>query len=69
LEYQKFFRLSSEIKAIRHWSAKVDFANLKNDPIGKRHGVGPAVVQNIKLNLGESVGKMDRHVIGVRFFE
>jgi hypothetical protein len=65
LEYQKLFGFSSEIEAIRHWSANVDLANLEKDLIGKRRGVGPAVVQNIKLNLGESVGKMDRHVIGV----
>ena len=32
---------------------------------GKRHGVGPGVVGNIKLNLGERVIKPDRHVIGV----
>jgi hypothetical protein len=65
LEYQKLNGHSSEIKAIRQWSASVNLNDLKNDPIGKRHGVGPAVVQNIKLCLGESVGKMDRHVIGV----
>lgn len=41
------------------------FDDLKNDPIGKRHGVGPGVVGNIKLNLGERVVKLDRHVIGV----
>lgn len=65
LEYQKEHGLSSEIKAIRHWSAQVKPEDLKNDAIGKRHGVGPGVVGNIKLNLGERVIKPDRHVIGV----
>ncbi len=65
LEYQKLFGLSSEIEAIRHWSASVNLADLKNDLIGKRHGVGPAVVENIRLNLGDRVVKSDRNVIGV----
>ena len=65
LEYQKEFGFSSEITAIRDWSARVNLAELKNDSIGKRHGVGPAVVGNIRLNLGERVVKADRHVIGV----
>jgi hypothetical protein len=65
LEYQKHHGLSSEIEAIRHWSTRVKLDDLKNDPIGKRHGVGPGVVGNIKLNLGEPVIKLDRHVIGV----
>jgi hypothetical protein len=65
LEYQKEHGLSSEIEAIRHWSARVDLKKLKNDFIGKRQGVGPGVVGNIKLNLGEPVIKLDRHVIGV----
>ncbi len=43
----------------------MDLKNLKKDFIGKRHGVGPGVVGNIKLNLGERVIKLDRHVIGV----
>ena len=43
----------------------MNLAELKNDPIGKRHGVGPAVVENIRLNLGDRVVKPDRHVIGV----
>jgi hypothetical protein len=65
LEYQKEFGFFSEITAIRDWSARVNLAELKNDSIGKRHGVGPAVVGNIRLNLGERVVKADRHVIGV----
>ena len=65
LEYQKLHGLSSEIEAIRHWSEGVKLDDLKNDFIGKRHGVGPAVVQNIRLNLGELVMKPDGHVIGV----
>lgn len=78
LEYQKLKGLSSEIDAIRQWSkavglkaeSAVNFREfhkyLKNDdPIGRRRGVGPAVVQNIRLCLGESVGKTDRHINGV----
>lgn len=65
LEYQKFHNLTSEIEAIRHWSAAVKLDDLKKDFIGKRRGVGPGVVQNIRLNLGERVIKPDRHVIGV----
>lgn len=65
LEYQKLFGLASEIEAIRHWSARVKLSDLKNDPIGRRRGVGPGVVGNIKLNLGDRVVKPDRHVIGV----
>lgn len=65
LEYQKDQGLSSEIEAIRHWSASLDHRNLKKDFIGRRRGVGPGVVGNIKLNLGERVIKPDRHVIGV----
>jgi hypothetical protein len=65
LEYQKENGLSSEIDAIRHWSAGVKDKELKSDFIGKRHGVGPGVIRNIKLNLGERVIKPDRHVIGV----
>ena len=65
LEYQKKYCESSEIEAIRHWSKNVRLDDLKNDFIGKRHGVGPAVVGNIRLCLGERVVKEDRHVIGV----
>jgi hypothetical protein len=65
LEYQKEHELPSEIEAIRHWSAALNPEDLKGDPIGKRHGVGPGVIGNIKLNLGERVIKPDRHVIGV----
>jgi hypothetical protein len=65
LEYQEQMGFPSEIEAIRHWGARVDVSDLKHDPIGKRHGVGPAVVENIRLNLGCRVVKGDRHVIGV----
>lgn len=65
LEYQKFHNIPSEIEAIRHWSANVKPNDLKHDFIAKMHGVGPGVVGNIKLNLGERVIKPDRHVIGV----
>jgi hypothetical protein len=64
-KYQKEHDLSSKIEAIRHWSERVKPEDLKNDPIGKRHGVGPGVIGNIKLNLGERVIKPDRHVIGL----
>jgi len=43
----------------------VKLRDLKHDCIGKRRGVGPGVVGNIKLNLGERVIKPDRHVTGV----
>jgi len=65
LEYQKLHGLSSEIEAIRQWSGRVKLDDLENDFIGKRHGVGPGVVENIRLNLGDRVMKPDRHVIGV----
>jgi len=65
LEYQRQNGFSSEMEAIRHWSSKVKPEDLKNDFIGKRRGVGPGVVANIKLNLGEGVIKPDRHVISV----
>ena len=65
LEYQRAVGLASEIEAIRHWAAQVDVKDLKNDPIGKIYGVGIGVVENIRLNLGLSVVKPDRHVIGV----
>lgn len=65
LDYQNDKHLSSEIEAIRDWAASVRLSDLKNDHIGKRHGVGPGVVENIRLNLGMPVVKPDRHVIGV----
>lgn len=65
LEYQTQYQLASEIQAIRHWSARVDRSHLEDDFMGKRRGVGPGVVGNIKLNLGERTIKPDRHVIGV----
>lgn len=65
LEYQQSVGLASEIEAIRHWAAQVDLKKNKSDPIGKIHGVGPGVVENIRLNLGLPVVKPDRHVIGV----
>lgn len=65
LDYQKEYGFSSEIEAIRHWSTNLKLEDLKNDFIGKRPGVGPGVVANIRLNLGEVVIKPDRHVISV----
>jgi hypothetical protein len=43
----------------------VNLSDLKNDLIGKRRGVGPGVVENIRLNLRDRVVKPDRHVIGI----
>ena len=65
LEYQNQLGILSEIEAIRHWSERVDLSNLKDDFIGKRHGVGVGVVENIRLNLGYRIVKPDRHIIGV----
>ena len=65
LEYQQSAGLASEIEAIRHWAAQVDVKNLDDDSIGRIHGVGIGVVENIRLNLGLPVVKPDRHVIGV----
>lgn len=71
LKYQKENGWPTEIEAIRQWSARVDLDKLEKDPIGRLHGVGPGVVGNIKLCLGEPVVKRDRHVVGVmtRFFQ
>lgn len=65
LNYQKENGCPTEIEAIRRWSASVKLDKLKEDPIGRLHGVGPGVVGNIKLCLGEPVVKRDRHVVGV----
>lgn len=65
LNYQKENGCSTEIEALRRWSASVNLDKLKEDPIGRLHGVGPGVVGNIKLCLGEPVVKRDRHVVGV----
>lgn len=65
LEYQETIRSPTEIDALRHWATKINLSNLKDDFIGKRKGVGIGVVENIRLNLGYSVIKPDRHVIGV----
>lgn len=63
LEYQESLGLPSEIQAIRHWATNVNVSNLKSDPVGNRRGVGVAVVENIRLNLGMPVVKPDRHVV------
>ena len=65
IEYQGIQNIQREIEAIRHWADRVDIDNLKGDPIGNLHGVGPGTVENIRLNLGYSTVKPDRHVIGV----
>lgn len=65
LEYQQAFNQPTEIDALRHWASRIQLSNLKSDSIGKRYGVGKGVVENIRLNLGYSVLKPDRHVIGV----
>lgn len=65
LEYQASKNIPSEIEAMRDWAEAVDIDDLRNDPIGKLEGVGPGTVENIRLNLGYSTVKPDRHVIGV----
>jgi hypothetical protein len=65
LEYKESGKYSSEIEAIHDWASNLNLSKLNEDPIGKRFGVGPGVVENIRLNLGYSVMKPDRHVIGV----
>lgn len=65
LKYQKENGWPTEIEAIRQWSAGVDLDGLEKDPIGRLHGVGPGVVGNIKLCLGEAVVKRDRNVVWV----
>ena len=67
LEYKHINEVPSEIDAIRHWTESVDIkkSQLKKDFIGRRHGVGPGVVENIRLCLGYNVIKPDRHVEGV----
>lgn len=55
----------SDAVRVFHWSERVDLSNLKDDFIGKRHGVGVGVVENIRLNLGYRIVKPDRHIIGV----
>ena len=65
LDYQIAGNFSSEIDALRDWAENVDKHGLTQDPIGKCKGVGAGVVENIRLNLGCSVIKPDRHVIGV----
>lgn len=65
LEYQQKSKKETEIEAIRDWASNLNMNKLNEDFIGRRHGVGPGVVENIRLNLGCSVIKPDRHVIGV----
>jgi hypothetical protein len=65
LEYCSTLGISTEIGALRHWAENVDIKNLNSDPIGRLHGVGIGVVENIRRNLGMHVIKPDRHVIGV----
>jgi hypothetical protein len=67
LEYQQENGFPTEIQALRDWCSKVDVTTMKkDDPIGKRNRVGPGVVGNLSLCLGNrSIVKLDRHVIGV----
>lgn len=53
LAYKEQFGFLSEIAALRHWSLNINRRNLKNDFIGKRPGIGPAVINNIRLQLGD----------------
>jgi hypothetical protein len=65
LRYQHEIGATSEIDALRDWANSVDIKQLGDDPIGRLRGVGPGVVENIRLNLGLPTVKPDRHVIGV----
>ena len=65
LDYMADQQLASEIEALRHWAERVDLKQLSADPIGKRRGVGPGVVGNLRISLGLDAIKPDRHVIGV----
>lgn len=65
LEYKDLIGASNEMEALRHWATRVNVKDLRNDFIGRRKGVGIGVVENIRLNLGYTVIKPDRHVIGV----
>lgn len=65
LMYKESVMAPTEIQAIRQWAENIDISDLRKDPIGKLKGVGIGVVENIRLNLGYSVVKPDRHVIGV----
>ena len=63
LEYKVENNITSEIEAILDWANKVNINNLDTDIIGKRSGVGPAVVQNIQLTLNFNTIKGDRTVL------
>lgn len=65
LGYKEEHGFATEIGALRDWCLRVDISNVKKDYIGKIKGVGIGVIENIRLNLGYSVIKPDRHVIGV----
>ena len=63
LEYQTAFNCRSEIEALRSWATHFRIENMQTDLIGRYSGVGMGVVNNIRLNLGYSVIKPDRHVL------
>jgi hypothetical protein len=66
LDYQEKNNLPTEMAAIRKWCVDVDLKQLTKDFIGKRRGIGPGVVANLRLCLGDGdIVKPDRHVIGV----
>ena len=63
LEYKKYFKISSDIKAMIHWADRVDIYKLREDIIGEKFLVGPAVVQNLKITLSYDAIKGDRRVL------
>ncbi len=65
LAYQSEYNFSTEKEALLQWANNVDMSNLKNDPIGKLHLVGPAAVENLRMMMGIDVVKPDRHVLRV----
>lgn len=65
LLYKETHKFSTEREALIHWANNVDLYKLKNDPIGRLPGVGPGVVQNLRMMMGVDVVKPDRHVINV----
>lgn len=63
LDYQAKSGQKTEMDALREWANNIDPDNLGDDPIAKLKGVGIGTVENIRLNLGMSTVKPDRHVI------
>jgi hypothetical protein len=62
-EYQLKIGIDDEIEMLYHWGKQMNLQEYSKDPVGKQKGVGPGVVQNLRLCLGMQVVKPDRHVI------